>query len=166
MNIHEKNYVVISAHQAKNTKTQNALLQAKLAYDLLNLVKFDTFISPATGRYNGIDEESFAVAMPDENSPNFDRIQDGLIALGNKYNQNCLLLVFQYDPPTACLYPLNRDIQEGHTDYIENPWIEISDTSGVQDFTTVQGVSFIIDYSSDVTPPEFQSLDALLELLT
>jgi len=166
MSIFDKHYVIISAHRSIYDKTENAKAQADLLEDLLDLVKFDTVVVPVKGRYKGITEESFAVVMPDDSdSRAWSRIQDGLINLGNKYAQDCLLLVFSVSE-TVVLYQLNNGKAKGFTEYKEHPWIEISEEDyknldESEDFTKIMGRYFIVDTEEDVTPVEFKILDYL-----
>ncbi len=174
MGIHDKHYVVISADLEGLSKTENAKRQADLYYDLYVLAGWDCQIFNVSGRYNGIEEQSYAVVMPDviEDGVLWDKIQDGLIELGDKYEQECLLLVFGADdPPTAAMYPLDKAIAEGTTDYIERPWIEIDcddcdDLDKYIGLTRVQDKCFIIDEDTElVTTDSDEELDLLLTLL-
>lgn len=161
-------YVIISAHQPENDAETNARLQASLLSDLLNLVGFDTLVIPCTGRYNGVEEESFAVLMPDilEDEDLWIEIQEGLITLGEKFNQVCLLVVNgEQDPPTAALFPLERGIKMGYTDYIEHPWIEVHDDYIIDNsigITRILGKVYVIDEDNDVTDPTLKAIDSLL----
>jgi len=170
LTFNDKHLVIISAYQLNNTPEENLLLHEELRDKLLNLVQDDSDIMQVSGQYNGVDEQSFAVIMPDNSySSAWDRIQEGVIELGNEFNQICILLTFPVSE-TAAFFPLDAGIKIGICpDYIEHPWIEISEEE-VSDlplstgYTKIENRYFVVDEDSDVTPTLFKMVDALFDM--
>lgn len=154
--LEKQNLVIISANQKENTHHENLIANADLICDLLELVGFDARVIPTTGKFDGYIEQSYAVVMPPEGSgdPTFDRIQNGLIELGCKYNQYCLLLVFnEYDPEISMIFPLTRSYREGgEIDTVAYPWIQITpeEVEDVQAWTEVKGRYFYADLDNEI----------------
>ncbi|MCP3684069.1 MAG: hypothetical protein GY861_15415 [bacterium] len=159
MQIHNSTYIIITAYLTDRTKTENARRNLDLLHDLLELAGFDYSVVPVSGRYNGNEEESYAFVMPDE-ALEYIHIQTALLELGDKYGQECLLLVLgKCDPPVAVFLHLKASHKE--PSFIEHPWLEIEceDCEGLDScvgLTRVLDKCFIIDEDSDVTSEDIR----------
>lgn len=169
MKIHDKHYVIISAHQKGNSLEENAKAQSSLLYDILGSLVYQPVVVPVTGRYKGVEEEAFAVLMPslDEVGADekFDALQDLLVDLAGKYNQETILLIFGGSSEGA-LYPIKN--MKLFPEYDICPWIELKDEllgDITVDYTIVQGRTYILDTDNGVDANQ-NAEDALNEIIS
>ncbi len=148
MNIHKKNYIIISSHNPEYTKQYNARIQGKLLEALINLVGFDSSIHMTSGRYNGIDEESYAVVMPNTSSKLWHKLCNGLMGLSLDYSSKdsgLLCVRNDIDVPEAFFFPAGKSTPVKYT------WVEVDDSIKDTDepYTLVQGKYFSADNAQD-----------------
>lgn len=159
-----KNLVIISAYQKEVGTICNSMNNNSLLTDLLSLLKYrycERDIIPGF-MTDTKKKDIFVVVMPDKASE-FDYVQEQLIKIGDNYNQDTLLLIFNKpdDPPTGVLYPLDKGIQKGYEPWVNNPWIQITkstymSTNLCMPKIHVKDKYFMLVDNIDVTPIEIQ----------
>lgn len=82
--------ITISAHKAGLTKTENAARQAKLLEKLLDVVKWDGSIRPASGQYQGIEEECFVIKVTTDDPQRITDIAAGICLLAIEFEQESI----------------------------------------------------------------------------
>lgn len=89
--------VIISAHIADLDPTENAKRSADMLEDLLDLVGFDATVYPVQGRYQGVEEQSFVISLPEKDewyTELYAKLQTGICDIARKYGQSSMMLMY------------------------------------------------------------------------
>jgi len=98
--------IIISAHITGVSKTENANRQTRLLEKLLAYTGFDAKVTQATGKFEGIEEECFAVEISESASDDTcDRIAEGIRGLAEEFNQIAIGAIQEIGglPVMACI---------------------------------------------------------------
>ena len=140
-----KPIIIISAELSRFTKMENARRSADLVYDIITAIGDICYSVPCTGVYNGVEEQSYALYLPEttqENSPKIHSIVDTVLALAAKYKQESILVV---NPKEEAII---MDTEGDGTVILEGTWTKLRYMPGfvpLRDHTEILGDYFVIE---------------------